>query len=141
MTLPELLTSVVMSALIAALVALRSSERKIEVENITQERAKWRTEIRAKALQVHQAAIGRDDKRLAELALEFQLMLNPIDDQEDDALLSCIRRLHGLTESTTELKEFSKRVALLLKHDWERAKIEAKALKWFHGEAKREKYV
>jgi len=40
MTFNELLSSAVVSAMVAALVTLRSSERKIEIESVTQERAK-----------------------------------------------------------------------------------------------------
>ncbi len=48
MTFTELFSSAVLSAMVAALVTLRSSERKIEIENVTQERAKWRDKIRLK---------------------------------------------------------------------------------------------
>lgn len=129
MTLTELLSSAVLSAVVAALVSLRSAERSIEIGNITQERAKWREKIRETSLKVHQAASNTTTKeaneQLAELRLVFELLLNPLD-PEDIAILDCIDGLRGCAEPEKRLPEFSKRVAYLLKHDWERAKREAK---------------
>ena len=56
-------------------------------------------------------------------------MLNPRD-SEDNGILDSICRLNGLAESNAELDEFSKRVALLLKHDWDRAKLGASPWPW-----------
>jgi hypothetical protein len=122
------LTSAVVAALVAGLVTLRSAERKIQIENITQERAKWREKIRTTALLVHQAATLRDDQKLSELKLVFSLLLNP-HDQEDQAILNSISNLQNIKSPEHRLPEFSGRVAFLLKHDWERAKHEAKP--WF----------
>jgi prolyl-tRNA synthetase len=54
------------------------------------------------------------------------LNLNPVD-AEDTAILNAIDRL-SQSEQLDEklLQELSDRIALLLKHDWERAKVEAK---------------
>lgn len=132
MTLVELLSSAVVSALVAGLVTLRTSERKIEIENITQERARWRDKIRENALLVHQAATaakgaaveGSRVHRLSEVRNVFKLLLNPLDD-EDQNILKCIEQLR--TGKNPQLvDEFSTRVAYLLKHDWERAKYESK---------------
>jgi len=139
MTIAELLSSVVVSAIVAALVTLRSSERKIEIENVTQERAKWRDKIRLNALEVHQASVASDALKLLELHLAFELMLNPLD-AEDIGILTSICRLNGSEEPKAELAEFSRRVALLLKHDWDRAKLEARSWPWFFNKAKRTKY-
>lgn len=138
MTLVELLSSAVVSSLVAALVTLRSGERKIEIENVTQERAKWRDKVRLTALQVHQAAVAGDLLKVAELHLTFELILNP-NDGEDNQLLGCIKKLEGGDAPQSHLPEFSKRVALLLKHDWDRAKLEAKP--WPFGKAVRVKYT
>jgi len=125
MELSTVLTSAVVAALIAGLVSLRSAERKIQIENITQERAKWREKIRSNALLVHQAASSRDSAKLAELHLVFQLLLNPFDN-EDQAVLEAITALGKTQDPSLRLPEFAGRVAFLLKHDWERAKHEAK---------------
>ena len=118
--------SAVVSALVAGLFAERSSKRVIQIENITKERAKWRDKIRELALAVHKAATQKNGALLKEQRLVFSLNLNPID-EEDVAILIAIDTM-SLSEQLDEkvLQEFSDRVGLLLKHDWERAKVEAK---------------
>jgi hypothetical protein len=123
--LAPFLTSAVVAALVAGFVALRSSERKIQIENITQERAKWREKIRSSSLLVHHAATARDNTKLAELNLVFSLLLNP-HDTEDKAILASVSNLQNVQDPERRLVEFSGRVSYLLKHDWERAKHEAK---------------
>ena len=141
MTFTELFSSAVLSAMVAALVTLRSSERKIEIENVTQERAKWREKIRLNALEVHRASVANNAPKLSELHLTFEHMLNPLD-SEDNGILASICRLNCLAESKAELAEFSKRIALPLKHDWDRAKLEASPWPWPwpFNRAKRTKY-
>lgn len=118
--------SAVVSALVAGLFAERSGKRTIQIENITKERAKWRDKIRELALAVHKAATQKNGALLKEQRLVFSLNLNPID-EEDVAILIAIDTM-SLSEQLDEkvLQEFSDRVGLLLKHDWERAKVEAK---------------
>lgn len=122
------LSSSVVGGLVAGFVALRSSERKIQIENVTQERAKWREKIRLKSLEVHQAAVAGNSEKLSELHLEFSHNLNPFHQQDND-ILAVITALKNLDTLDINLPEFTDRVALLLKHDWERAKYEAKP--WF----------
>ncbi len=119
------LSSSVVGGLVAGFVALRNSERKIQIENVTQERAKWREKIRIKSIEVHQAAVADNSAKLAELHLEFSLNLNPFH-QEDKEILAVIATLKNRDTLGVKLSEFTDRVALLLKHDWERAKHEAK---------------
>ena len=122
------LSSSVVGGLVAGFVALRNGERKIQIENVTQERAKWREKIRIKAVEVHQASVGNEPEKIAELQLEFSLNLNPFD-PEDKEIIMIIAALKDRNTSEAKLGEFSVRIALLLKHDWERAKHEAKP--WF----------
>jgi hypothetical protein len=118
--------SAVFSAIVTGAVTRRNSERAIQIENITMERAKWRDKIREQALAVHQAAVEKRVTALNELRSGISLNLNPID-EEDNAILDVIGKLAQSEQSNEkELLEFSDRVALLLKHDWERAKQEAK---------------
>lgn len=124
-----LLTSAVVAALVGGYVSLVNSERKIQIENVTQERAKWREQIRVNAIKVHRVAskisLEGENPSLVELRMVFELLLNP-HDPEDVAILKCIEELDDSKEPARRLPEFSKRLALLLKHDWERAKREAK---------------
>lgn len=52
MDLPTVLSSGVLAGLVAGLVTLRMSERKIAIENITQQRQIWREKIRRLANQI-----------------------------------------------------------------------------------------
>jgi hypothetical protein len=122
------LSSSVVVGLVAGFVALRSSERKIQIENITQERAIWREKIRIKSVEAHQAAVAGNSVKLTELHFEFSLNLNPFH-QEDKDILAVIVALKNRDTLDIKLSEFTDRVALLLKHDWERAKHEARP--WF----------
>src|SRR3990172_4514034 len=121
--------SAVIAAIIAAITSLRVTSRNIKIENITKERTKWREKIRRLAVQVHIAANddGTDRSiRLDRLALELKLSLNP-EHKEDVELRKLVRRLMAVDANAVDplLKEFGDRLALLLKHDWERAKNEA----------------
>lgn len=118
-----ILTSTVIAAIVAAIVAVWTAQRKISIKNITQDRRAWREKIREKALSVHDALISRNQESLNRLRIEFRTILNPIDD-DDNEIVKCI----ALPEEGKELEraeEFAKRIALLLKHDWERVKLEA----------------
>ena len=109
---------------VGSAVLLWNSSRNFKVENITKERAKWRDKVRDKSVDVHKAATSGNEVWLSELYLEFSLIVNPWD-QEDRAILDLIRHLKGGSDER-HLLEFADRVSLLLKHDWDRAKWEAK---------------
>ena len=124
MDLQALIGSAVVAAIISGFVSLRTTARNINVEHVTRERAKWRDKVREKALQVHQAIASDNAGRVAELHLEFALIVNPLD-AEDRQILALIRCVSDETAMPRALGEFADRIALLLKHDWERAKREA----------------
>ena len=123
------LGSSVVVALVGGLVSLRISERQIAIESITKERTKWREKVRALTLEIHRAATSKSTDKLDELNLEFALALNP-NDGEDEQILDCIGRIAVNGMEGDLLKELTTRIALLLKHDWERAKWEAKPVWW-----------
>lgn len=118
-------TSAVVSALVTGFVARRNVERAIQIENITKERAKWRDKIREQALAVRKAAVDLKSVELKNLRLTLSLNLNPTD-TEDRAILAVVDKLAKSQKASEEdILQFSDRVALLLKHDWDRAKCEA----------------
>ena len=119
-------------ACIGAAALLRTNTRNIKVENVTKERAKWRDKVRKQSLAIRQAAILGDAGALADHQLIFKLILNPLD-KEDRAILSLIQEL-GLKADERKLTEFGDRIALLLKHDWQRAKWEAEDKGFFASE-------
>jgi hypothetical protein len=118
-----LLTSSVIAAIVAAAVAIWTTQKRISIENITQDRRAWREKVRDKALAVHDALITKDEQALNRLKCEFRTILNP-GDPDDKDIISCI----SLPDDGKEMDcadEFAQRVSLLLKHDWDRVKLEA----------------
>ena len=101
-------------------------QHRILAENVTAERAKWREKIRQKAVTVHHALMcgGLSERALPRLRLEFSLLLNP-HDEFDRAILSCIDVVPRGHCRKFRAADFESRVSLLLKHDWDRAKLEA----------------
>lgn len=118
-----ILTSTVLAAIVAGLVAAWTVQRKIGIENITQDRRAWREKVREKSLTVHDAIMSRDKELLDKLRVEFRVILNP-KDEDDGAIVACISRPDEGKE-IERAEEFAERIALLLKHDWERVKLEA----------------
>lgn len=118
-----LLTSTVIAAIVAAAVAFWTAQRKISIENITQDRRAWREKIRNNALSVHDALISRDEKSLNKHRAEFAALLNPNDIDDREIVGSIKLPVEGRENECAD--EFSERIALLLKHDWERVKLEA----------------
>lgn len=129
MDLPTILTSGVVAGLVAGLVTLRTSERKIAIENVTQQRQLWREKIRDAAQRIKDSyRNGRKDD-LHSQYVEMQLLLNP-EDSDDKSILDTIWAMLVESEGGDLHIELAEKLSLLLKHDWERAKREAKPV-WF----------
>jgi len=137
--LTTIISSGVVAGIIAGLVALRTAERKIAIENITKQREIWRDKIRVKLLDVTRAFQVKDSPKLLELYNEFALLLNPFD-PEDKSIMDVLWELKSGTAEVSKLLELSERLSLLLKHDWERAKTEAKPLFFRGSKPKRKVY-
>lgn len=118
-------SSSVVAGIVAGLVSLRTNARSIKIANVTSERTKWRDRVRDRALEVHKAI--SEGKDLAELHLEMALILNPLD-HEDRAILHLLEKPVAQESREATLKEFTERVSLLIKHDWERAKWESSSI-------------
>ena len=128
MDLSTVLSSTLLAGLVAALISLCNSERKIHVENVTQERAKWRAEMRVLSDVILKAARDGNVKEIERLCAQLRLNVNPFD-IEDRELINTVMGLFRATNLDSSLNEFTNLMALLLKHDWERAKREANP--WF----------
>jgi hypothetical protein len=126
MTFVDILSSSVVGAVVGGFVALRTNERNIQIENITKERAKWRDKIRRDATSACAPTAIKEGVELEKLRMAFSLNLNPLD-VEDNGILKCLDRFSNEYSKNEALKEFTLRLSLLLKHDWERAKYEAKS--------------
>ena len=114
--------------IITAFVTWSIAQRRIAVENVTKERAKWRREVRNLASQIHDEMLSlpKKESRIASLKMKLSVLLDPCDERDEDILalikdddLALIKDDDGL------VKDFEARVKLLLKHDWERSKLEA----------------
>jgi hypothetical protein len=137
--LTTILGSGLLAGLVSALVTLRVSERRIVIENVTQERTKWREKIREIALKVHKSFSASEKEAMEILHTELTTSLNPEDDEDQD-ILRCLKDLIADSDSD-RIGEFKHRIALLLKHDWERAKWESERPWWKTGkEPKRTKF-
>lgn len=139
MDLTTILSSGVVAGLVAGLVTLRTTERKIAIENITQQRKLWRDKVREKSLEAAKGYKNNDASKLKELYGEFQLILNPEDDN-DKSILDTLWQMQNEHKEKDLIIEFTEKLALLLKHDWERAKLEAKPVCHFWGKPKRIPY-
>ena len=139
MDLTTILSSGVVAGLVAGLVTLRTTERKIAIENITQQRKLWRDKVREKSLEVAKGYKNNDASKLKELYGEFQLILNPEDDN-DKSILDTLWQMQNEHKEKDLIIEFTEKLALLLKHDWERAKLEVKPVWHFWGKPKRIPY-
>lgn len=124
MDFATVLTSGVIAALVSGLIALRNSERKIVIENVTQERTKWRDKIREINKESQKAFLENDTAKIKTIQSELRLLLNPMDPLDIDI----IKELDFNENSENEKQiKFAIKLSLLLKHDWERAKQESKA--------------
>lgn len=149
MDLLTVFSSGILAALIAALVSLRNNERKLSLQYTTGERAKWRNKIREKALAVFDAASTKNHETIRRCHFEFSHLLH-LGDSPDDEILENLKTLASQSDNAEVLDDFRVRISLLLKYEWDKAKLEArpgapierarkllaKALpKWFEPEA------
>lgn len=121
-----ILTSAVVAALVTGWFNSRISDKAIQVKQITEERTKWRERIRGFLEDIITASKNSDSTELQGLRLRLSSRLNPLD-EHDNQILECLKKLREKPDDQDVLEEFSARITLLLKHDWDRAKWEATA--------------
>jgi hypothetical protein len=126
MDVTTLFSSAVIAAVVAGFVTLRANDRKIAAENITQQRQLWREKIRILSVNICAAYTANEHHKIPALYVELQLLLNPTDTDDLDILDTVwdMREANPSKELDIVLGE---KLALLLKHDWERAKAESKS--------------
>ena len=108
-----------------AVTTLWVSQRQLNSVNVITERAKWRSKIRDLANDI---SSNEETKIWIALALNT----NP-SDGEDKKIVDLAYGMLPEHSITPEQKELVVRLSLLLKHDWERAKIEGSIIPWFAG--------
>src|SRR5205807_8520453 len=108
------LTSVVIAALVSALVSVLTTERGIAAVHVTQERMKWRDKIRELALEVPKALGPQGAESIRqELRDRFSLLVNPHETM-DQQILQIITAL-GAGAADEQLQ----RDAVCVQHDWD----------------------
>ncbi|MCP3176528.1 hypothetical protein MJO47_05380 [Desulfuromonas sp. KJ2020] len=133
------LSSTVVAGLIAAVVSMRNNDTQVKSSNVLQERTKWREKIRNLLIELQSAQRLSDLKKLKTIQAEFITRLNP-DSKNDEEIIECIQRIIENPKDKSLFNEFAYRIALLLKHDWERAKHEAAPLDFNHPDPRRKSF-
>lgn len=131
--LTSLLTGVSLTAVggwLTSFIAFRKDERDVQLEQVTKERTKWRDNMRKLCKKI---AIAHVENRasaipakVASLRACLATSINPKDKTHDGAILAHYDRL--FSGETNDIDVFAHRIALLLKHDWERVKWECTPL-------------
>lgn len=123
MSIFEMITLLLGSSVVAAIVGYFSTQhqsiRSHKVKYITEERQKWRHDIKNGVAKFCSTDDLEEKRRLKTF---ITLSLNPCDSQ-DNKIVEALNKLTEV-ESKKEMAELERMVAFLLKHDWERAKEE-----------------
>ncbi|MCF8316993.1 MAG: hypothetical protein K9I71_12750 [Ignavibacteriales bacterium] len=116
-----IITSLSIGSIIGSYLQKRINDKNNSLKHITNERRKWRKRIRELIPQL------RDDNNVnvEKIASELQLRLNP-EDPKDLYIVNKLKNLSDYSADKNKLKdEIENAVSFLLKHDWERVKIES----------------
>lgn len=106
---------------------LINSERRLHFEAVIQERSKWRDSIRELSGDVLKDCEHPENGKLEWLRCQFRLRLNPIDGSDKEIVATLVEIENNPADKLLREK-FVRQVACLLKHDWERAKAEARGV-------------
>lgn len=117
-----------LGVVVGVMVQKATADKKDYMDNVTKERKEWRDKIRELTIM-----LNKEGANYRRLKVEFQIRLNPCKKDEDNKIIKCFDELiqedkalqHSKKETEEIIKEINERVAYLLKHDWERAKLEA----------------
>lgn len=117
-----ILGSGIFGSIITLLFTRYDKDKSIIIQNVTQERQKWREKIRELVVEINENSLDGNWKKVAEARAELQVLINPYDNNDK----YIINRLVKLEESkdVSELLEINDSISRLLKHDWERIKKE-----------------
>ncbi|WP_157381689.1 hypothetical protein [Burkholderia ubonensis] len=135
------LTSTVIASVLSVFSTMHVTGRNALTDNVIKHRANWRDMLRTIARELTEAVGTGNVRAIRVLRNQLALNLNPVD-QEDQALVDVVRALErcSSTERYRMMEEVEQRIALLLKHDWERAKWEAKLFHFARRMPKRMRY-
>ena len=120
-------------AAVGAFATLLVAQRSLRAEHVIGERQKWREKVRGLAIKCAKSGPLEED-----FWIELAVNTNPY--KEFDAQL--VLKAHGLRGRPLDVEDRQRIVvdlARLLKHDWERAKIESSWRPWCASERAQEK--
>lgn len=108
---------------VSSFIALRKDERAVEIEQITKERTKWRDNMRKLTEEIVSTYYDNDQqadpKKVAIIRARLATSLNPKCEHDKDI----VQHFDDLfSSSKKDIDVFVRRIAMLLKHDWERVK-------------------
>ncbi|TGU69958.1 hypothetical protein E4633_20285 [Geomonas terrae] len=111
---------------IGSFFGLRKDERTVQMEQVTKERTKWRENIRKLTEEIVATYLGHTPtkpqaEKIATCRSRLATSLNPKDHSDNELLEHFDMLFKG---ERTDITLFTHRIALLLKHDWERVKWE-----------------
>ncbi|APB76459.1 hypothetical protein PPYC2_16475 [Paenibacillus polymyxa] len=115
-----------LTAFIANYVLVKNNNKNQSLKYITEERAKWRDFVKSSASKIYSGNFQDVSKK--EVISKFKLSLNPLNEKDhslDNTLSFLLTEIEGNTTNPEIYKAFIHCTSLLLKHDWERSKIEA----------------
>ena len=126
---------VLLGAFVGGILTYFTTLRTLFNQSVVNERKDWRDEVRKITLHVIQAVEKSGSRDLTALRHRLAMRLNP-GDPEDNAILNCAI-LQGGETCDCAVDEFVSRISILLKHDWERAKLETSFAKKYFMRAHR----
>lgn len=124
----EGIAALVLSAIVSVIVAYATAKAASYSRDVVAERKEWRDKVRALTVEASLLMQGEETRsqRFLEIIWEFRLRLNP-DDKNDMQILEALEKSIVVPNDLLRMK-FLAQVARLLKHDWERAKAEARLI-------------
>ncbi|OOE81421.1 hypothetical protein BZG72_11180 [Salinivibrio sp. PR6] len=117
-----ILGSGIFGSLITLLFTRYDKDKSIIIQNITQERQRWREKIRDLVVDINESSIGNNWQKVTEARAQLQVLVNPYD-ENDKGIIDRIVTLE-VNKDTSALLEINDSISRLLKHDWERVKKE-----------------
>ncbi|HBR02114.1 MAG TPA: hypothetical protein DD738_05855 [Ruminiclostridium sp.] len=126
----SILTAMLTSGVVSAIIGFLINSKNVKLQYITQERSKWRSDIRKKATRImetlYSTEIRPEEKTKTFLKIKYQLSLklNPYD-KADQSILTAIEQL-AKGQNEERAKSVMYCLSCLLKDDWERSKNEVR---------------
>lgn len=125
--LGTIITAIISSAAVAALINMLSNDKNQKLKYITEERAKWRADVKMNASRIYSGDY-KNNTELKTLTTHLMLSLNPLKntvDVLDHKITDLLKEIESGEVTPEALNDFRGYIGILLKFDWERSKNEA----------------